>query len=146
KDIAPGAVESFVFETIPSSPPAAGTYRFNAEVFPEDSVPNNSKISNVITVDPSQLPSDDKTGPILKLSYLGVGQRVGFPPTDLLNPPITSVVGALNAMSGKFVPLGKSGNSLVSHLTNVYDPNAGWLVGADFTLFNVLRLAFVFFE
>ncbi|MCB1055650.1 MAG: hypothetical protein KDD11_09085, partial [Acidobacteria bacterium] len=77
---------------------------------------------------------------ILKLDYLGIGQRIVLRDAGDLN----NVQEVIDAMKEKLLP--ESGDDLIEQLEAIYDPERGWLIGADLTLFEIVRLAAVFYD
>ena len=77
---------------------------------------------------------------VLKLDYLGLGQRIKLDTSDA-----DAVVAVIDNMK-KLIPADKKGEELREQLTQLYDRDAGWLIGVDLTLFQVMRLAVVFAE
>lgn len=117
-----------------------GTHRFevNAVLSGDENATNDGQVTNAVSV---AAPSSDDV-PIFKLDYLGIGQRVGFPAGT---GAFGSVESAITGM-GSIIPAGLGSDGLVAHLKKIYDPNGGWLIAFDFTLFGALRLAFIFDE
>ncbi|MEN8174134.1 MAG: hypothetical protein ABFS23_00110, partial [Pseudomonadota bacterium] len=87
-----------------------------------------------------QAAGEGSDSPVLKLDYLGLGQRIAIE-TDKAD----TVVDVIDAMK-KLIPANKTGEDLRKQLAKLYRQDAGWLIGTDFTLFGVMRLAIVFAE
>lgn len=102
----------------------------------------------VSSVDGGTPPGGAKDSPVLKVDYLGLGNRVTVPlnETEAEILEITSVEKMIDTMKAK-MPIRGTGPEAVGvaqQLTSIYRPNGGLLVGLDLTIFNVFRLAVVF--
>jgi hypothetical protein len=80
--------------------------------------------------------------PAFRLDYLGLGQRVTLRDAASLGS-MEKVVAALQA-AGRGAP--ETSNPLSGLPTLRFDPAAGWLIGASFTVLGTLRLLAVFNE
>lgn len=122
-----------------------GTYKFvAAATVPGDLTPgNNTKDSAVLTVKSSA--NTKKKRSIVHLDYLGIGHRVQISPGDTEQRLLTTVESVIDVMRNDFIPQ-QTGDKLQEQLAKLYNPEAGMLIGVDITLFQVVRLAFVFAE
>ncbi|HSR53082.1 MAG TPA: hypothetical protein VLV83_19840, partial [Acidobacteriota bacterium] len=77
---------------------------------------------------------------ILQLDYLGIGQRIAIDLSDA--DTVEAVIEAMQDL----IPANKKGDELQKQLSELYNADAGWLVGIDFTIYETLRLAAVFAE
>lgn len=79
-----------------------------------------------------------------ELKYLGVGQHIA--PTNLAS--MTSVTTAISGLANAFnqsKSQSKQGEPISG--TNLqYDANAGWLIGADFSILEVFDMGFIFLD
>lgn len=93
-------------------------------------------------------PGGAKDSQVLKVDYLGLGNRVTVPlnETEAEILEITSVEKMIDTMKAKMPIRGTGTNTIgtAQQLTSIYRPNGGLLIGLDLTIFNVFRLAVVF--
>ena len=77
--------------------------------------------------------SDD----VFKLVYLGVGQRVGPPPSEQMS----SFSNFLDYMKGPFWDALKA-----KKYSDIYHPDGKWIIVTDFVLLKVVEVGFVFYD
>ncbi len=131
--------DDFVF-TWPAKQP--GTYKFVATAtVPGDLAPGNSTGESAIVTVSAAGKAEKRS--IVKLDYLGVGHRVQFSTGDTEQRLLSTVESVIDVMRNELVPT-QTGTQLREQLEKVYNPEAGLLIGVDVTLFEVVRIAFVF--
>lgn len=85
---------------------------------------------------------DGESSTFFALSYLGLGQRVVVPGgLDDAN----TVSGVLDAMASKLTP-DLTGDALNEQLARIYDSDAGWIVGGEFTILETITLGAVYYD
>lgn len=112
------------------------------EPTPPPSLTSSEAKAGLIDVrdDHALVSAEEEPSKVLQLDYLGLGQRIVLDTSDA-----DTVVAVIDKMKD-LIPANKEGEALRKQLASLYSPDAGWLIGADFTLFQVMRLAVVFAE
>lgn len=86
---------------------------------------------------------DEGGGTLLKLAYLGLGQRIQLPEGIADAQTVSDV---LEAMSDQLAPAATDPDKLKAQLAEIYNKDKDWIVGGKFTILETLTLGAVYYD
>lgn len=93
---------------------------------------------DVVNGQPPEVPGAGKQ--LFHLEYLGIGQHVSFRDTSELH----TIQDVITALERSFRPELAGGNPLEKSDTLIFNENSGWLLGAKFTVLDMVTIAAIF--